>query len=250
MITIALYNLKGGVGKTTSAVNLAYLFAKSQKNTILWDWDPQGAASWYFDADQNKTKSIRLLDKGVEIGRLKKSSPFENLTIVPADLSLRHSDTAFDNISSPKRHLKKLIAAIGEDADVVIFDCPPTLSPTMEHLLGDIDLVLTPCIPTPLSIRAAEQVSEFFEKTKNPPKKIAAFFTQVDRRRKLHQELVLKPPKTLHFLKPWIAYSSKVERMSLQKTPLLSYDQSSIPSQQYTSLFRSVCRLIKPPKKG
>jgi hypothetical protein len=54
MSIIAFYNLKGGVGKTASAVNLAYLYSQSGQRTLLWDLDPQGASSWYLDYDTEK----------------------------------------------------------------------------------------------------------------------------------------------------------------------------------------------------
>ena len=248
MQTIALYNLKGGVGKTTSAVNLAYLSAESKKNTVLWDWDPQAAASWYFHVEPGRQKAIRLLSKGQPIGSIEVNSPFPRLKVIPADLSLRKVDQELAELGSARRLIRKMVAPLGEDTAYLIYDCPPTLSPAIEYLLNGVDLVLVPMIPSPLSIRAMEQVEAFFDNKKQAPKRIVGFFTQVDLRRKLHVE-TLKSVRKFPFpvLKTWIPIDSAAEQMGLKRAPLTSYARSGRAAEAYIKLWREVNRVLKKP---
>src|SRR5690606_26951573 len=189
MITIAFYNLKGGVGKTTTAVNMAYLAAAAGKNTVLWDLDPQAAATWFFKENEAKQRAVKVFSKGKEIAELEVTRPFDGLSVIPADLSLRKMEQEFEG-QSGSRWLKNLIKPLAANTDVLIYDCAPSLSPAMEHLLSEADLVLIPMIPSPLSIRAMEQVVEFFAGKKTAPKHLVGFFNQVDMRRRLHREAI------------------------------------------------------------
>ncbi|HIL22089.1 MAG TPA: ParA family protein, partial [Alcanivorax sp.] len=93
MQTIAFYNLKGGVGKTTTAVNVAWHAARWKHRTLLWDLDPQGAASFYLGVDDGDGYKAANLIKGKQpIGRLKRETRWANLDAIPADLSMRNAD--------------------------------------------------------------------------------------------------------------------------------------------------------------
>ena len=92
MVTIALYNLKGGVGKTAATVNLAYLAAKEGYRTLVWDMDPQGSSSFYLGAEAGvKNESKKLLNSELDLLPAAQKTAYENLDIIPADLSARHS---------------------------------------------------------------------------------------------------------------------------------------------------------------
>lgn len=250
MITIAFYNLKGGVGKTTTAVNMAYLAAEAKKDTVLWDWDPQGAASWYLGADSAKSKSIKLLNKGVPIGSLEVMSPFEHLTCIPADLSLRTADIEVAAKSNARRFIQKLVQPLSEHASIVIFDCPPSLSPSTEYILSGVDLVLVPIIPTPMSLRAAEQVVAFFEKKKYAPNKIVGFFNMVDGRRKLHKEtLALSKKLPLKMLKTFVPMDSAAEAMAVKRAPLASYSRNGRAAFAYRQLWTEIVRLVNARRR-
>src|SRR3954471_4331333 len=98
MFTIALYNLKGGVGKTATCVNLAYMSACDGYRTLLWDLDPQGAASYYFERDSDKGAAKHLMTGDLSIDEVVTTTDYANLDIIPADLSARKLDLIVDDL--------------------------------------------------------------------------------------------------------------------------------------------------------
>ncbi len=249
MISIALYNLKGGVGKTTSAVNLAYLAAEAKKNTVLWDWDPQGAASWYCGVDESKAKAIKVISQGVPIGALQKTTPYPRLTVIPADLSLRKTDIELAGVDGPRKLVQKLVKPLSEDTSILIFDCPPMLSPSIEYVLSGVDLVLVPMIPSPLSLRAMRQVEEFFKNKKRSPRKIVGFFNMVDLRRTIHTQ-TLKNAKylPLDIMDCYVPMDSAAEKMSHYRKPLTSYSKTGRAAQAYRAMWREIRSILKSCK--
>ena len=110
MITIASYNIKGGVGKTATAVNLSYLAARHGAETLLWDLDPQGAASFYFRVRPHVKGGLRRLFR--RKGRLEsavKATDFRRLDLVPADFSYRNMDLFLEHSRNPAQQLRKLL---------------------------------------------------------------------------------------------------------------------------------------------
>lgn len=246
MITIAFYNLKGGVGKTTSAVNLSYLSAEAGLSTVLWDWDPQGAASWYFGVDQSETKAIRIMNRGVPIGKMEVASPYPNLKVIPADLSLRKADIEMSAGKGGRRLIRSLIEPISSSASILIFDCPPTLSPSIEFVLSEVDLVLVPIIPNPLSMRAMTQVTDFFQSKACSPKRIHGFFNMVDKRRKMHvQTLDSASYLPLPVLDTYIPMDSEAEKMAQYKAPLPSYARSGRAATAYRDMWKEIRTILQ-----
>lgn len=246
MKTIALFNIKGGVGKTTSAVNLAYLAAQAGMRTVLWDMDPQGCAGWYLGIDdaELEKRAAKLLEGKLQPAELRMPTRHENLCVVPSDLSARKLDVLLEEMGG--KSFKALLKAVGEDQDLVILDCAPALSSAAEQIFGAVDVLLIPLIPSPLSLRAYEQLKEFLDQKKWSGLKIVPFFTQVDRRRKIQNEVIENRKKLYpESLKSYIPYASALEQMGVHRAPITVFSSSSPSGLGYWLLWAEVKKILK-----
>lgn len=246
MKTIAVYNLKGGVGKTAAAVNLAWHAARWKHRTLLWDLDPQGAASFYLGvAGEKSYKPGSLLAGKQGIGRLKVDTQWPNLQVIPSDISLRNLDVKLSE-SSGKNQLKRLIEPLGERYSLCILDCPPTLSPVAESIFAAADVLLVPVIPTHLSVRAFEQVREWLKQKNYGDLKVLPFFNMVDRRRLLHVEMLGTPPRCMRGgLQTSIPYSTHVEQMGEHQAPIGEFASGTPAARAFRHLWFEMADKLK-----
>ena len=164
MVTIALYNLKGGVGKTASCVNFAYLAAQDGYKTLLWDIDPQGSASFYYQSKPKHKGGIKkLIEKDADLEDAIMATDYENLDIIPADLSAKSFDVILEEMKSSKKRLKNILQPLNKLYDFVFIDCPPGFSVLSENIFNAADIVLMPVIPTTLSVRTYNMVKDYFK---------------------------------------------------------------------------------------
>lgn len=241
MVTLALYNLKGGVGKTAATVNLAYLAAKEGYKTLIWDMDPQGSSSFYLGAEATtKNESRKLLNSEMELLDAVQSSAYENLDIIPADLSARHADVLLSEMKQSKRKIASLLSGLKKEYDVVILDCPPGISILHDAIFSGVDWILMPNIPTTLSIRSYETVASYFRENGQDLSKIKCFFSMVDHRKNLHHEVMNSFYKDKFFLKSYIPYLSDVEKMGINEAPLETFAPSSYAAQCYRDLWKEI----------
>ena len=162
MKIIGVYNIKGGVGKTATAVNLAWLAAEEGYRTLIWDLDPQGAASFYFRIKPKiKGGGKALLQRKRELDAVVKGTDFENLDLLPADFSYRHMDLELEDRRKPTKQLLQLLLPLSQEYDLVFLDCPPSISLVSENIFRAADMLLVPMIPTTLSARTLEQLRDF-----------------------------------------------------------------------------------------
>lgn len=240
MVTIALYNLKGGVGKTAASINLAYLSAKDKYKTLVWDMDPQGSSSFYLGAEAAKNASRKLL--GSEEGLLDavQNSAYENLDIIPADLSARHADIQLNDMKQSKRRITSLLTSLKKDYDIVFLDCPPGISVLHDAVFAAADWILMPNIPTTLSIRSYETVLQYFKENGLDASKLKCFFSMVDHRKNLHHEVMSSFYKDKFFFKNYIPYLSDVEKMGVNEAPLETFAPSSYAAQCYRDLWKEI----------
>jgi cellulose biosynthesis protein BcsQ len=239
---IATYSIKGGVGKTSTAVNLAYIAAQNRFKTLVWDLDPQGASSYYFRVKPKiKGGSKELIAGNRELDGLIKATDFENLDLLPADFSFRNLDLVLDERKKPTQRLKKLLKPLIKEYDYIFLDCPPNISLLSEAIFEASDILLSPVIPTTLSLRTLEQLKKYIKNNKLKKLQLIPFFSMTDKRKKMHREimdtLVSQYPD---ILSTDIPYASDIERMGLERMPLGAYVNKGRSALAYQSLWRDI----------
>lgn len=238
MKIIACYNIKGGIGKTATTVNLAYLASQEGAKTLVWDLDPQGAASFYFRIKPKVKKGGKgLLTGKKELDDVIKGTDFENLDLVPADFSYRNLDLELDDFKNADKQIRKLLKPLKQEYDYVFLDCPPSVSLVSENILVAADIIMVPTIPTTLSLRTLDQIIEFCKKIGIAHSKILMFFSMVDIRKKLHKEILESSAKNIKALKTSIPYASDVEKMGLHRQPAPVFAGQSRSVKAYQALW-------------
>lgn len=236
MRTLATYSIKGGVGKTAAAVNLAYEAARAGARTLLWDLDPQGAATYFFREKPRLKGGVRKLVGGTLAPSIR-GTEHTGLHVVPADFSLRNLDLRLDASKHPTQGLARLLAPVADTYDVVVLDCPPGISLASENVFAAADVLLVPVIPTTLSARTLEQLETFLAGEPNAPR-LLPHFTMVDRRKALHRELVgslrMRWPQ---FCETTIPAATAVERMGVERSPVAVSAPRSNAARAYRALW-------------
>jgi cellulose biosynthesis protein BcsQ len=239
---IAVTNIKGGVGKTTTSVNLAYLCALGGRATVLWDLDSQGAATYTLRCETADRASAKKLVAGKrELNELVVSSGFANLDVLPADFSYRNFDVHLSERKNPTMRLLKMSRALRDRYAVLILDCPPGISLLSENVLRASDAVVVPLIPTPLSVRMLEQLRDFAAANDWTDLRLLPFFSMVDRRKSLHLEVIAATrPRFPELLTTEVPYRSEIERMTERRAPLPAYAPQSAAGEIYAALWREI----------
>ncbi len=239
MKIIAIYNIKGGVGKTATAVNLSFLASLDGANTLLWDLDPQGAASYYCRIKPKiKGGGKNLLEGKIDIEQAVKGSDYENLDLLPADFSYRNMDIILKHTKDPLKCFNKLLEPFSEEYDYIFLDCPAGISSVSESIFAAADIVLVPTIPTTLSLRTYQQITKFFKQQGIVQTKVLPFFVMVDRRKNMHRLMVQHPPTFMPtVLKSYIPYASEVERMGIHRAPVTVFAARSKAAENYRSMW-------------
>jgi chromosome partitioning protein len=250
MKVLATYNLKGGVGKTSAAVNLAHLSAREGRRTLLWDLDPQGAATFTFRIKPRvKGGSKALVRRTTRIARAVKGTDFARLDLLPADFSYRNMDLHLDAQKKPVRRLRRLLAPLADEYDIIILDCPPSISLVSESIMDAADLLLVPLIPATLSLRTLGQLDDFLGGFDGRAPHVLGFFSMVDRRKRMHKDIVAAPPASTRGTRiaaTVIPSLSIIERMAEVRAPVTATAPRSAAARCYEELWAEVSGALGP----
>jgi chromosome partitioning protein len=238
----ATYNIKGGVGKTSTAVNLAYLAAAGGLRTLLWDLDPQGAATYLFrvrprvkGGGRGLVSGKRSLDDAV------KATDFDRLDLLPADFSYRNMDLELDDAKKRTGRLEQLLSGVAAEYDVVFLDCPPGASLVSENVLRAAEVVLVPLIPTTLSVNTYAQLTRFVADAPRPRPRVVVFFSMADRRKRLHREVIATMPRDNGGVADAVIPSlALIEQMAVRRAPLPAFAPRSSAAKCYEQLWAEV----------
>ena len=246
MKIIAVYNIKGGVGKTAAAVNLGYLSARQGLRTLVWDLDPQGASSYYFRI-KAKVKAPKKLVKGKRNPlSAVKATDFEGLDLMPADFAFRNLDLLLEDLKRPVKRLTKLLQPLSEEYDRIYLDCPPSISLVSENVFTASSALVVPTIPTTLSLRTLDQLRGFLVENKMKKLPVWPMLSMVDRRKRMHKEVLENPPKNC--FKTAIPYASCVEMMGEHREPVLAFAPNCNASGAFKGVWKELEKRLKKVK--
>jgi chromosome partitioning protein len=243
---LATYNIKGGVGKTSAAVNLAYLAARDGHSTLLWDLDPQAASTYLFRVRPKVKGGGRgLLRKRSRTADHVKATDHELLELLPADFSYRHLDLALDQFKKPAARFRKVLEPLLQDYDYIFLDCPPSISLVSESVFEAADALLVPVIPATLSSRAYEQLDELSRRGKVGKMggtEIFSFFSMAEVLRPLHLQVMekLRGVEQLKVLGAAIPVADEVEMMGEERNPVAVFAPTSAAAVAYEALWHEI----------
>jgi chromosome partitioning protein len=239
---VACYALKGGVGKTSAAVNLAWQAAASGLRTLLWDLDPQAAASFLLRAKPKiKGGARNLLQGASDPHDAVRTTAYPNLDVLPAEVLYDSADIDLDAAKKSGRRVERALDALRADYALVVIDAPPGLSLLSANIVHAADLMLVPIVPSPLSLRTLDQVVEFLDTVDHKPPKVMAFLSMVDRRRALHRDVTERlTDRYGDVAKTVIPSSATIERMGQRRAPLGVWAARTGAAAAYRELWAEV----------
>jgi chromosome partitioning protein len=248
MKIIAVTNIKGGVGKTTTAVNLSYLCAASSGPTLLWDLDPQGAATYTLKGDPVEHAGPKKLLNGTRhLPELILSTGYANFDLLPAEFSYRNFDLHLAERKNPTERLLKMSRSLRDVYSVLFLDCAPGISLLSENVLRAADAIIVPLLPTPLSVRMLMQLQDFIIGRGWTDLVLLPFFSMVDRRKSLHHEIIADTRRQFPaMLATEVPYSSEIERMTLRRAPIPASAPRSAAAQVYSALWAELSSSVWP----
>jgi len=245
---VCIANQKGGVGKTTTAVNLSASLGVFEKATLLVDCDPQGNATSGLGIDKNSLTSTLydgLLGR-MEAGALLRDSAIASLKVIPSNVQLIGFEV--EMMSQPARELalKRLIAPLLDRFDYIIIDCPPSLSLLTVNALTAADSLL---IPLQCEFYALEGLGQLLQTVKrikrslNPRLSITGILlTMFDRRTNLSHQVAEEAEK---FFKELVFQTTIPRNIRLGEAPsfgkpIILYDAASLGAQSYVELAKEI----------
>jgi cellulose biosynthesis protein BcsQ len=252
LIKLALYSMKGGVGKTTTSVNLAYEASRDGFRTILCDLDPQGAASYFFRIrPARKLGPRRLIDNDARVLRAVRGTDYDLLDVLPSSMSLRNLDIALDRASGSRKRLRNTFKTFASDYDLMVIDCAPGITLVSENVFRAADFVAIPCIPTTLSVLTLKKLVKFYRKNDLDESRLLPFLSMVEPRKKLQRRVMEELEKgEPAFLRTAIPYLAAAERMAAERRPIACFEPSSPAARAYRALWEEIRAIIRAGRES
>lgn len=241
---IAVANQKGGVGKTTTAINLSACLAEKGKKVLTIDIDPQGNTSSGLGVDKNNIENTvyELIIGECTIEESLQSSVLDNLSVIPSNVNLSGAEIELIGIEEKEYILKKQIDTIREDYDFIIIDCPPSLNTLTVNAMTTADTVLVPIQCEYYALEGLSQLIHTINLVKerlNPNLEIeGVVFTMYDARTNLSLQVVENVKQNLkqNIYKSIIPRNVRLAEAPSHGLPINLYDPKSAGADGYRDL--------------
>ena len=236
MSVIAVYSVKGGVGKTTLAVELAWRWAtQGAQTTLIWDLDVQGGAGFLLGCDAPKTeRAASVFQREGKPRQLIGLTDYQRLSLIPADDSLRKLPLQLARLGQRKR-LATITAMLKAEYDRIVLDCPAGMNEITDQAIAAADLLIVPLPPSPLSARAIEILRRDLLRNHHRHPPILPVLSMYNSRRKLHREV-----REASGNWPVVPMSSEAELCAVRRAPLGSFAASSLTARAMERLWRGI----------
>lgn len=240
-LVISVAAPKGGVGKTTTAVNLAVGLAKKNKKTLLIDVDPSGYCSSAFGYDEEKIfgNVIDLYKHSKTVSEVIHKTELPHLEIIPFEKIDYQEEVIFNNLTKDRSVLKSAIIEIKKDYDYVVLDCPPFLYGSTVNSLVVSDYLIIPVKSSKFSLEAVEKMMNFvgeIRKTENPDLKVDGLLLTMH---EVNTKVSFRIKKELYKLYPNLMFktaipkNTSVAESTFFNQPILIFDENAIASKAY-----------------
>lgn len=245
---IAIANQKGGVGKTTTSINLSSCLAEAGKKILAIDLDPQGntTSGLGVDKDDLENTVYELMLDECTIRESIHKTKIENLTLIPSNVNLSGAEIELLGINDKEYILKNAVDYIRDDYDFIIIDCPPSLNMLTVNAMTTADTVL---VPIQCEYYALEGISQLIhtidlvQERLNPDLKMeGVVFTMYDSRTNLSNEVVDNVKNNLHttIYKTIIPRNVRLAEAPSHGLPINLYDSKSAGAESYRLLAKEV----------
>jgi cellulose biosynthesis protein BcsQ len=249
---IALYNIKGGVGKTTTTVNLACMLAKEGLSVLLWDMDPQGGSSYFFNLEnKNDNTHARLFDRYLSIYEVIQSTDNYRIDVISNDskfsdqfMNKASRITALNFVNNDL--IGSTLSEVEDDYDLCIIDCSPGRFLLHDNIFKAADLLLVPNIPAPLSVYCNDiLIKELVEKS-GGKNKIFSFYNMVQTSKNMHKfYLNERAEKDNHVLNNYIPFYAEIEAITHNKESIFHQLKEFKTNIYYEKLWQEICSLMQ-----
>lgn len=249
---IAVYNIKGGVGKTTTSVNLACLLAKYGLSVMLWDLDPQGGSSYFFNRqNQNTNTHARLFDRYINIYDVIQATDSYHIDVISNDAVLSdqfmNKASRMTTINFTNHEMIKLILdEVEDDYDVCIMDCSPGRFLMHDNIFFAADLLLIPNIPAPLSVYCNNMLMDELHNNPLVWNKTLSFYNMVQPHKTLHRQYLDKRrEREDHILHNFIPFYTEIELITLTRESIFHQLKEFKANIYYHQLWQEICQRMQ-----